>query len=325
MTRNEIDVGVIGVGSMGQHHARVYDELNDVNLVGITDADTKRANEVAKKHDTEVRETEGLLEDVDAVSVVVPTRYHYDVVTTCLDEHVATFVEKPVLGSLDRADDLLSQVETADVPVQVGHIERFNPAVTTLRDIIDDLSVLSVRSRRLGPEPDRAIQDSAVIDLMIHDIDIVLSLFNETPTSIASSGSREGRHASALLEFEGDRMASLTASRKTQRKVRTLEITAEECFIEVDYLDQSIEIHRNSVPEYIEKDGNVRFSHESIVERPVVQNGEPLQKELESFIEAVKTETDPEVTVEDGLDALSIALEIEQKIGPNPVAASIND
>ncbi|WP_281194366.1 Gfo/Idh/MocA family protein [Halorubrum sp. F4] len=325
MTRNEIDVGVIGVGSMGQHHARVYDELNDVNLVGIADADTKRANEVAKKHDTEVRETEDLLEDVDAVSVVVPTQYHYDVVTTCLDEHVATFVEKPALGSLDRADDLLSKVETADVPVQVGHIERFNPAVTTLRDIIDDLSVISVRARRLGPEPDRAIQDSAVIDLMIHDIDIVLSLFDETPTSIAGSGSRGGRHASALLEFEGDRMASLTASRKTQRKVRTLEITTEECFIEVDYLDQSIEIHRNSVPEYIEKDGNVRFSHESIVERPVVQNGEPLQRELESFIEAVKTETSPEITVEDGLDALSVALEIEEKIGRNPVATSIND
>ena len=120
-------------------------------------------------------------------------------------------------------------------------------------------------------------------------------------------------------------MSSLTASRKTQRKVRTLEITTEECFIEVDYLDQSIEIHRNSVPEYIEKDGNVRFSHESIVERPVVQNGEPLQKELESFIEAIETGNSPEVTVEDGLDALSVALEIEEKIVRNPVATSIND
>jgi predicted dehydrogenase len=310
---------------MGQHHARVYRELGSVNLVGITDADPERASEVAKKHGTEALETEDLLEAVDAVSVVVPTQYHYDVVTTCLEEDVATFVEKPVLGSLDRADDLLARVEAADVPVQVGHIERFNPAVTTLSEIVEDLPLVSVRARRLGPEPDRKIEDSAVIDLMIHDIDIVLSLFDETPTSISGSGVREGRHASALLEFEGNRMASLTASRKTQRKVRTLEITAEECFIEVDYLDQSIEIYRSSVPEYIEEDGDVRFKHEGIVERPVVQNGEPLQRELESFLEAVKSGTTPEITVQDGLNALSVALEIERKIDPEIVVAPTDD
>jgi predicted dehydrogenase len=247
------------------------------------------------------------------------------VVTTCLDEGVATFVEKPILGSLDRADDLLDQVEAADVPVQVGHIERFNPAVTALSEIVKNLSIVSARARRLGPEPDRKIKDSAVIDLMIHDIDIVLSLFDETPTSISGSGVREGRHASALLEFEGDRMASLTASRKTQRKVRTLEITAEECFIEVDYLDQSIEIHRSSVPEYIEEDGDVRFKHEGIVERPVVQNGEPLQRELESFLKAVKSGTTPEITVQDGLNALSVALEIEREIDPEIVVAPTDD
>ena len=310
---------------MGQHHARVYRELNDVNLVGIADDDPERASEVAKKHGTEALETEDLFEAVDAVSVVVPTQYHYDVVTTCLEEDVATFVEKPVLGSLDRADDLLAQVEAADVPVQVGHIERFNPAVTTLSEIVEDISIVSVRARRLGPEPERKIEDSAVIDLMIHDIDIVLSLFDETPISISGSGVGEGRHASALLEFEGDRMASLTASRKTQRKVRTLEITAEECFIEVDYLDQSIEIHRSSVPEYIEEDGDVRFKHEGIVERPVVQNGEPLQRELESFLEAVKSGTTPEITVQDGLNALSVALEIEREIDSEVVVAPTDD
>jgi len=160
---------------------------------------------------------------------------------------------------------------------------------------------------------------------MIHDIDIVLSLFDATPVSVSGSGTRGGKHTSALLEFEDDRMASLTASRKTQRKVRTLEITAEECFIEVDYLDQSIEIHRNSVPEYIEENGDVRFTHESIVERPVVQNAEPLRKELESFITAVETGSTPEVSVTDGLDALSVALEIEREIEADPVIAATDD
>ncbi|WP_418284144.1 Gfo/Idh/MocA family oxidoreductase [Halorubrum sp. DTA46] len=316
---------MIGVGSMGQHHARVYNELTGANLVGIADADVERARDVAEKHATKAMDTEDLLAAVDAISVVVPTQYHYDVVTTCLDAGVATFVEKPVLGSLERSDELLREVDNADVPVQVGHIERFNPVVTALTGIVDGLSIVSVRARRLGPEPDREIKDSAVIDLMIHDIDIVLSLFGETPTAVSGSATREGRHASALLEFEGDRMASLTASRKTQQKVRTLEITAEECFIEVDYLDQSIEIHRNSIPEYIEEDGDVRFTHESIVERPVVHNAEPLQKELESFLEVVETDAIPEVTVSDGLDALSVALEIEREIKADPVIAATDD
>lgn len=313
MTKSTIDVGVVGVGSMGQHHARVYNQLSGANLIGIADADTQRAAEVAEQYETDHLSTEELLTDAEAVSVVVPTQYHYDVVTSCLDKGVATLIEKPILKSLDRAEKLLSEIEKAGVPVQVGHIERFNPAVSVVSKIADDLDILSVRARRLGPEPDRRIQDSAVLDLMIHDIDIVLSLFEEMPTAVTGTATREGRHASALLEFGPDRIASLTASRKTQKKVRVLEITAEECFIEIDYLDQSVEVHRNSVPEYIEEDGAIRFKHESLVERPVVQNGEPLRRELNSFAQAIKDGSTPEVTAQDGVDALSVALDIEKQ------------
>lgn len=313
MTKSTIDVGVVGVGSMGQHHARVYNQLSGVNLVGIADADTQRATEVAEQYETNHLSTEELLTDAEAVSVVVPTQYHYDVVTSCLSRGVAPLIEKPILKSLDRAEKLLSEIKEAGVPVQVGHIERFNPAVSVVSEIADDLDILSVRARRLGPEPDRSIQDSAVLDLMIHDIDIVLSLFEEMPTAVTGTATRKGRHASALLEFGPDRIASLTASRKTQKKVRVLEITAEECFIEIDYLDQSVEVHRNSVPEYIEEDGAIRFKHESLVERPVVQNGEPLRRELNSFAQAVRDGTTPEVTAQDGVDALSVALDIEEQ------------
>jgi predicted dehydrogenase len=313
MTKSTIDVGVVGVGSMGQHHARVYNQLSGANLIGIADADTQRAAEVAEQYETDHLSTEELLTDAEAVSVVVPTQYHYDVVTSCLDKGVATLIEKPILKSLDRAEKLLSEIEKAGVPVQVGHIERFNPAVSVVSKIANDLDILSVRARRLGPEPDRRIQDSAVLDLMIHDIDIVLSLFEEMPTAVTGTATREGRHASALLEFGPDRIASLTASRKTQKKVRVLEITSEECFIEIDYLDQSVEVHRNSVPEYIEEDGAIRFKHESLVERPVVQNGEPLRRELNSFAQAVKDGSTPEVTAQDGVDALSVALDIEKQ------------
>jgi predicted dehydrogenase len=155
------------------------------------------------------------------------------------------------------------------------------------------------------------IEDSAVLDLMIHDIDVVLSLLGDTPTAIQSTGVDDNRHATALLEFDSGTMASLTASRLTQRKVRALRVTAEECLVELDYIDQSIEIHRQSVPEYVANNGDIRFRHESLIERPRISNEEPLLAELASFIEAVASNEPPQVTIDDGLAALEIAKRIE--------------
>ncbi|MFU8867318.1 Gfo/Idh/MocA family oxidoreductase, partial [Natronococcus sp.] len=206
-------------------------------------------------------------------------------------------------------------VEAADVPVQVGHVERFNPAVETLEGILEELSIVGVVARRLGPPPGRTIADSAVTDLMIHDIDVVRALLGDDPVDVVGCGVAEGRHAAALLEFP-EAMASLSASRLTQRKVRTLEITAEECLVAVDYLEQSIEIHRRSVPEYVEREEGVRFRHESLIERVRVPNDEPLRRELASFLETVRTGTTPEVTVDDGIAALEIARRIENQTRP---------
>jgi len=133
------------------------------------------------------------------------------------------------------------------------------------------MTVLSINAERLGPPPSREIHDSAVLDLMIHDIDIVLSLVDSEPIEVHGAGVRDNRHATATITFDSGVIANLTASRLTQRKVRKLTITAEECLVEVDYMDQSIEIHRRSIPEYIETNGNVRFRHESIIERPTVK------------------------------------------------------
>ena len=327
MTREHrsIDVGVIGVGSMGRHHARVYDSLPRANLVGVFDVDGRRARQVARKHGAASMDLETLLSSVDAASVAVPTAHHYDVTTACLDADVAALVEKPVVGDLEEGRRLQEQAARADVPVQVGHVERFNPAVNTLEALADDLSIVSVTAERLGPPPDRRIDDSAVLDLMIHDVDVVCSLLDETPTSIESSGVEQNRHASALLEFDSGRLASLTASRLTQRKVRSLRITARECLVDLDYIDQSIEIHRRSFPEYVERDGDVRFRHESIVERPRVPNDEPLRRELESFLEVVETGETPAVTIEDGLTALEIARRIDGGERTDALPAEVAD
>ncbi|ELY45814.1 Gfo/Idh/MocA family protein [Natronorubrum tibetense] len=314
MRANEqLDVGVIGVGSMGQHHVRVYSSLPDANLVGVFDADENRARAVAHDHDTSAMEFDPLLDAVDAISIAVPTSAHYEIATRCLEAGVAALVEKPVVGDLETGQDLLERANSADVLLQVGHIERFNPAVITLAEILDEISVIGLASRRLGPPPNTKTDDSAVLDLMIHDIDIVLSLLDEVPTSVKGTGVRKNGHVSALVEFGPDLMASLTASHRTQRKVRTLEVTAEEGLFLVDYINQSIEIHRRSVPEYVEQNGKIRYRHESSVEHLHVPNEEPLRNELESFLKAVATNSSPKVTLEDGLNALEIAEQIEQQ------------
>ncbi|AGB39249.1 Gfo/Idh/MocA family protein [Natronococcus occultus] len=313
MTGNSrLAVGVIGVGTMGQHHARVYDDLEDATLAGVFDVDADRANAVADRHGTAAVGLETLLGRADAVSVAVPTAHHLEVARSCLEAGVPILVEKPIVGDLADGRTLRRLAEAAGVTVQVGHVERFNPAVETLAGLLEDLSVIDITARRLGPPPERPIADSAVTDLMIHDIDVVRALLEDDPVDVAGCGVAGDRHAGALLEFP-DAMASLTASRLTQRKVRTLEVTTEECLVAVDYLDQSVEIHRRSIPEYVERDEGVRFRHERLIERVRVPNEEPLRRELASFLEAVRTDSTPEVTVDDGLAALEIARRIERE------------
>ena len=313
-----LQVGVIGVGSMGQHHARIYDELPAAELVGVFDADTERAAEIADKHDAAAMEMDELLASVSAVSIAVPTQFHFDIAKRCLENGVAPLIEKPVVGDPEKGNELQRLAVEAGIPVQVGHVERFNPAVQVVNDIVEDLNVLAVDAKRLGPPPNRQIDDSAVIDLMIHDLDIVLSLVDDETKSVNSAGVRSNRYGTATIDFESDTVATLTASRLTQRKVRKLEITAEECVVEVDYIDQSVEIHRQSMPSYIEEDEGVRYRHESVIERPTVPSAEPLKSELESFLEAVQTGTPPEVSLSDGVRALKLAQTIEENALEEP-------
>lgn len=322
-----LNVGVIGVGSMGQHHARIYDELPAAELVGVFDADDERAATIAEKHETTPMGIDELLASVSAVSIAVPTQFHFDIAKQCLEHGVAPLIEKPVVADAAKGDELRKFAAMTDIPVQVGHVERFNPAVQVVQDIVDDLNVLAISAERLGPPPNRTIEDSAVIDLMIHDLDIVLSLVDGTPESVTSTGVRENRYGTATIDFDSGEVATLTASRLTQRKVRKLKITAEDCVVEVDYIDQSVEIHRQSLPSYIEEEEGVRYRHESIVEHPTVPSSEPLKSELESFLDTVATDSEPEVTLRDGIRALRLAQTIEEGAldEPTPMAQTGGD
>lgn len=307
---------------MGRHHARVYAELPDVTLVGVADTDESRAAAVASDNGTEPLRQHDLLSAVDVVSIATPTAYHYPIAQAALDAGVATLVEKPFVGDLDHGRELIDHARDVDVPLGVGHVERFNPAVEAVAEIVADLDVIAVTARRLGPPPDRTVRTSVAEDLMVHDIDVVRSLLDADVTAISAMGARSNRYVDAHLRFDDGVVAGLTASRLTQQKVRELSITATDCRVVVDYIDRSVRIHRRSVPEYVEGRGDVHYRHEGIVERPAVDRGEPLRRELSAFVDAVREGVDPPVTAEDGLAACSIARRIDRlaRDGPNATA-----
>lgn len=311
----EVAVGVVGTGSMGSHHARVYSELPAANLVGVADLDGAASRSVAEEYDTRVLEKERLLERVDAVSVAVPTSLHAQVAMEALERDTATLVEKPFVKDPNRGRAVAARARQRGIPLQVGHVERFNPAVEALQDVLPDVNPIAVAARRQGPPVDRSSSDSAAMDLMIHDIDILLTIATSPLRSVSAVSAHGDQHISATLEFESGLVGTLTASRVTQQKIRDLSVTAEDCQIEVSYLDRSVEIHRHSVPEFLVDNGDMRYRHESIIERPTIQNGEPLKAELGSFLEAVTDGTEPRVTAEDGIRAVETARRVEAAAG----------
>ncbi len=308
---NRLSVGVIGVGSMGQHHARVYQELPDVELVGVSDVDHEQAAETAEKYGTVAMSRESLLSVADAVSIVVPTAYHYELAMTAIDAGVDLLIEKPITEDPAAGRELAAAAAEAGVTLQVGHVERFNPAVRTLSEITTDLDIIALDSQRLGPPTGREIDDGVTLDLMIHDADILLSLVDSPVASVSAAETAGDQYMAATVEFENGVVATLTASRVTQQKIRTLSVTAEDCRVNVDYMAQSVQINRHSLPEYIETNGDVRYRHENIIERPTVENGEPLKKELAAFVEAVQTDRDPVVSAGDGIRALELVKRIQ--------------
>ena len=298
---------------MGRHHARVYSELPHVNLTGVYDVNEEQAQAVAEDHGTQAMSLETLLAEADVASIAVPTTFHADITAQCIDHGVDVLVEKPFVDDAEVGRELLDRADAEGVTVQVGHVERFNPAIRALSDVIADLDVIAVDAQRLGPPPEgRQVDESAVLDLMIHDIDVVLAILGEEPVAVNAHGAKGNQYATANLEFDDGTVATLTASRVTQQRVRKLAITAEDCRVNVDYIDRSVEIHRHSLPEYIEDNGDMRYRHESIVERPTVETGEPLKNELEAFVAVATTDAEPVVSGEDGLRVLEVARRIDR-------------
>jgi len=306
---SEVRVGVIGVGSLGQHHARIYSEIEGASLVGVADVDKDRANAVASKLGCRAffnyRE---LLAEVEAVSLAVPTERHAEIGTEVLRNRTHVLIEKPIASDLAEADQLLELSELNQTILQVGHTERFNPVVESIRSYVTKPQFFE--AHRLGVFVPRSLDIDVVLDLMIHDLDLVLSLTRQPIKEIHAVGipvlTPRVDIANVRIEFEDGCVANLTASRVSKERVRKLRFFQPHDYISLDLQQKSIEMFS-----LVEAEGE-----RQIIERkPPIEDREPLKFELEAFVRAVQgNPSSISCSGEEGRRSLEVALQVVQKI-----------
>jgi predicted dehydrogenase len=315
-----IRIGVIGVGNMGQHHVRVLSLLKDVELVGISDTNIERGIETASQYRVRFFEDyRDLLPNVHAVCIAVPTRLHYEVGMACLNAGIDVLLEKPIAASIAEAESLVNSAADAKCLLQVGHIERFNPAFQELTQVLKVENLLAIEAHRMSPYSTRANDVSVVLDLMIHDIDLLLEL-NDSPLvrlnacGTRSDGSPYLDYVTATLGFANGVVASLTASKVCHQKRRQIVAHCKQSLVDANFLNNEIHIHRSNViqPSVVQSSGLYRS--DGTIERVATQRVEPLHAELEHFVNCVRGGQPPSIGGEQALKALKIASLIEQMI-----------
>ncbi len=313
-----IRVGVIGVGNMGQHHTRVLSLLKDVELVGIADINVDRGLETASKYRARFFEDyRDMLPRVDAVCIAVPTRMHHAVGMTCLEAGVHVLIEKPIAASIYEAESLVNAAAESQCILQVGHIERFNPAFQELSKVLKTEELLAIEAHRMSPYSDRANDVSVVLDLMIHDIDLLLELAASPVVKLTASGSRAADsgyldYVTATLGFANGIVATLTASKVTHRKIRKIAAHCKNSLTEADFLKNEILIHRQTTASTQTDYGQVLYRQDGLIEKVYTSNIEPLYAELEHFVNCVRGGNQPSVGGEQAIKALRLASVIEQ-------------
>ncbi len=327
MKKNKLSIGVIGVGYLGRLHVQQLTTIPSAHVVGIYDIDAKRAKAVGKEFGVKpFSSVERLMEKVEALSIVTPTRTHFEYALQALKKGKHLFIEKPITSTVEEAEQLVTEARERGLKIQVGHIERFNGAVLALEPL--NINPLFIESHRLANFNPRGTDVAVVLDLMIHDIDLILSFVKSPVKEIHASGvqviSDTPDIANCRLMFENGCVANVTASRISARKMRKMRFFEPEAYISVDFLEGFSEIYylagesinlqqagfAFSLGE-IDKSAHKREIRYARLERRDVN---PLQYELEQFCLAVLENRTPLVTGEDGLRALSIANAIMQKI-----------
>jgi predicted dehydrogenase len=304
-----IRVAVIGVGHLGRHHARILSELPGARLTAVVDTIEERARAAAEPSGAAVlTDYRALQNNVDAITIAVPTELHRDIAQPFLERGIPVLVEKPMARSLAEADDLLQAARKSNAVLAVGHTERYNPAIAAILPLVSRPRFIEVH--RLGAFPDRSLDIDVVFDLMIHDLDVILSLVKSPVSAIEAVGvpvlTTRYDIANARLRFEDGCIANITASRISRERVRKIRFFQQDAYISIDYAAQEVEGYR-----LVRRDGA----------RPDIQGGqlpvqreEPLKRELADFVGAVREKRAPLGTGEDGRRALALAEAIAERM-----------
>lgn len=301
---NMLKVGVVGIGSIGIHHARIYSQLEGVRLAAVADSDFAKAEETASKYDCKAYENYlEMMDSIDAVSIAVPTVLHYRTAMDFLKNNKDVLLEKPITSDEKEADEIISEAEKRGRVLQVGHLERFNSGVSLISGMIKEPKF--IESQRLSPFLGRGTDVDVTLDLMIHDIDIILSLVDSEISDLRATGAKvltENIDVShAWIEFKNGCIAEVVASRIAPEKKRQLKIFQHNDYLSLDYQTREV-IRYSRVDDKIEQ------------ETMKAEEKEPLKEQLASFIECVKNRTEPLVSGHEGKEALKVALRISEEI-----------
>jgi len=297
---------------MGERHCRVCANLPRVELIGIADLDGARGRQVAELYDTTYfSDQQALLSQLDAVTIAASTPVHYALSSECLEQGLHVMVEKPITERIEQAQELVRMAGDRGLVLQVGHIERFNPAYIELKHVTEGMRLIGINMRRLSPFDTSNTDVDVVRDLMIHDLDLVTDLVGPEIEGINAWGRSINTggidHAVANISFKDGPIATVFASRVTEQKVRAIEVIAEGAYIEADLLNKSVLVHRRTFPRYLDNHNITSYRQESVIERIHVPMFEPLMLELRHFVDCVRENCPSQVPGSDGLRALGLA------------------
>ncbi len=309
-----LKVGVVGIGSIGIHHARIYSQLEGVRLAAVADSNFAKAEETASKYNCKAYDNYlEMMDSVDAVSIAVPTVLHYRTAMDFLKNNKDMLLEKPITSDAKEADELISEAEKRGRGLQVGHLERFNSGVSLISGMIKEPKF--IESQRLSPFLGRGTDVDVTLDLMIHDIDIILSLVDSEISDLRATGAKvltENIDVShAWIEFKNGCIAEVVASRIAPEKKRQLKVFQHNAYLSLDYQTREVMRYRR-VDDKIEQ------------ETMKAEDKEPLKEQLASFIECVKNRTEPLVSGREGKEALKVVLRISEEIRNGKKAVNSN-
>ena len=319
-----LKLGVFGVGHLGKFHLNNWREIADAELVGFYDPDDDAAQEVSDKYQlARFLDVDSLINACDAIDVIAPTNFHFELCEKAIRKGKHVFVEKPFANTMDEARQLVKLSQESNIKLQVGHVERFNPAFLALKDV--ELNPMFIEVHRLAQFNPRGTEVSVILDLMIHDIDIILSIVKSGVKNISASGvavmTETPDIANVRIEFDNGCVANLTSSRISMKKMRKMRLFQKDAYIGIDFLNKKTEIIKQKEP----GDSNVfAFDIETpkgkktlAIANPTVPEVNAIRKELEEFRNAVINNTKTIVSEIDGLMAMDVAHQILKKIGNN--------